>query len=267
MSCQSTASAGVAAESLEEELGVALFERGGRGLELTPTGTDLVGHVKTMGEAANRLSLSASGQAQSIEGSICISATESAAALMLPPMIRELRDLHPDIEIEIIASSETSDLKRREADIAIRAFRPTQPDLIARRIGSFGWCLYASPDYLRRIGNPRKPEELSKATFLAFDRDERWPNALRELGLTVTRANFGVITENHLVHWEFVKQGIGIGVMPAVIGDAEPSVTRALDSFGPLPTEVWLVAHRELRTSRRVRTVFDFLAGKLSELT
>ncbi len=250
--------------ALEEELGVALFERGARGLELTPTGTELVEHVRAMGDAATRLSLSASGQSQSIEGSICVTATEVVAAYVLPPIVRELRLEHPGIEVEIIASNETSDLTRREADIAIRAFRPTQQDLIAKRIGDMDVYLYASSAYLDTLGDPSKPEDLADATFIGVDRTDRYPAALRELGLPVTRRNFAIITGSHLAHWELVKHGAGIGVMPAIIGDAEPKVQRALPELPSMPVEGWLVAHRELRSSRRVRTVFDFLAERLT---
>jgi DNA-binding transcriptional LysR family regulator len=121
--------------ALEQELGVALFEHSGRGLELTPSGIDLVEHVRAMGDAASRLSLSASGQSKSLEGNICMTATEVTAAFALPPIIAKLRRIEPGIEIELIASNSTSDLKRREADIAIRSFRPTQRDLIAKKVG------------------------------------------------------------------------------------------------------------------------------------
>ena len=77
--------------SLERELGVALFERAGRGLELTPSGLDLLEHVRAMGDAATNLSLAATGQSDSLEGSICITATEAMAAFDLPPIIHKLR--------------------------------------------------------------------------------------------------------------------------------------------------------------------------------
>lgn len=250
--------------ALETELGVALFERGGRGLELTPSGLDLLEHVRAMGDAASRFSLTASGQSTSIEGGICITATEVTAAFVLPPILGRLRQLEPGIEIELIASNSTSDLKRREADIAIRAFRPTQPDLIAKRVRGASFHPYASSDYLRRIGNPTSPEDLSDADFFGFDRTNQLIDAFNERGITLTLRNFPVITENHLVQWELVKQGLGIGFMAEDVGDAEPGVERVLPGLDPFPVEVWLVAHRELKTSRRVRMVFDFLAAELA---
>ncbi len=251
--------------ALEEELGVPLFERGGRGMALTPNGLDLLDHVRAMGEAANRLSLSASGQSTSLEGNVCITATEITAAYLLPPVVRKLRRLEPGITVEIVASNSASDLKRREADIAIRIFRPTQPDLVAKRIRGMQARLYATPGYLATLGNPRTAADLADADFLGFDRTDRFIAVLREAGLDVTSRQFPVITENHLVQWELVKQGMGIGPMVTDVGDHEPLVRPALPDLLPFRGEVWLVAHRELRTSRRIRRVFDFLAEELAE--
>ncbi|MDH3475399.1 MAG: substrate-binding domain-containing protein, partial [Rhodospirillales bacterium] len=87
---------------------------------------------------------------------------------------------------------------------------------------------------------------------------------LNSLGFSLTGRNFPVLTGSHLVHWELVKQGLGVGVMPIRTGDAEPLVRRILPTMDPIEVPVWLVAHRELRTSRRVRLVFDFLFDELS---
>ncbi len=251
--------------ALEEELGLALFERGSRGLALTPGGLSLLEHARAMGEAASALSLTASGQSQSLEGSICISATEVGAAYVLPPVLRRLRALEPRIDIEVVASNAASDLRRREADIALRAFRPPQPDLIARRLGDVPVYAYASPAYLAALGHPRRPADFGDAVFIRFNRAPELPEALRGMGLPLTERNFSLTAENHLVQWELVKAGLGIGLMPASIGDAEPAVQRILEDLPPLMTALWLVTHRELRTNRRVRRVFDFLAIELGE--
>lgn len=250
--------------ALEQELGVALFERVGRGLALTPSGLELVEHVRAMGDAASRVSLAASGRSQSIEGTIRITATEASAVFVLPPLIAGLRRLAPGITIEIVASNAISDLRRREADIAIRAGRPTDPDLIAKKVKDDAAQLYATPAYLDSIGNPTHPAGFSRADFIGFDDNEAMLDGLNALGFALTGRNFPVLTGSHLVHWELVKQGLGIGFMQVQIGDAEPLVRRAVPTMAPLAFPVWLVAHRELRTSRRVRLVFDFLFDALS---
>lgn len=250
--------------ALEEELGVALFERGGAGLTLTAAGLDLLAHVRSMGEAATRLSLGATGQATAIEGHVCITASELISAFLLPPIIARLRREHPGIELEIIASNTARDLRRREADIAVRNFMPTQVELIATKIDDRGARLYAAPAYLKRIGNPRGPADLRHAEFIAFDRTDLMIKGLRALGVEVGPANFPVVSENHLVQWQLAKQGVGICIVMDEVGDAESAVRRVLPGLAPIPVPLWLATHRELRTSRRIRVVFDALAQGLA---
>ena len=251
-------------DALEEELGVVLFERVGRGLTLTPSGLELLDHVRAMGDAANRVSLSAAGQSQSIEGTVCIAASETYAAILLPPIIAKLRRAEPGIDIEIVTSNKASDLRRREADIAIRNFRPTEPDLVAKKIRDVPARLYAAPAYLERIGNPKLPYDLRHADFISIDNSGMFLKGLNALGLNLAQRNFPIFTENYLVMWELVKHGLGIGVLDGNIGDAEPLVRRALPELEPLMFPIWLVAHREVNTSRRIRVVFDLLAEELA---
>jgi DNA-binding transcriptional LysR family regulator len=249
--------------ALEAELGVALFERVGHGLVLTPSGLELVEHVRGMGEAASRVSLAATGKSQSIEGNVCISASEVDAAFRLPPIIAKLRHLEPGIDIEVVATNAESDLRRREADIAIRSYRPKQSHLIAKKIGDIGGGIFAAPAYLESIGNPQTAEQFSTADFIGFNRSGEFIEAMKFFGLTLTQKNFPLISENHLIQWEHVKRGLGIGVMSVDIGQLEAKVVRVLPELPALPVPVWLVAHRELHTSRRVRFVFDLLAAEL----
>lgn len=251
-------------DALESELGVVLFERLGRGLTLTPSGLELLDHVRAMGEAANAMSLAASGQSQSLEGTVCISASDVYAAFFLPPFVAGLRQAEPGIDIEIVATNAASDLQRREADIAIRSFRPTQPDLIARQVREDRGRLYGAVDYLDRIGNPKAGDDLSGIDFIGFDRTDAMIKVLGSLGVALTQENFTIVTGNQLVQWQMVIQGAGIGVMTEDIGDAEPGVARALPDHAPAVIPMWLTAHREVNTSRRVRRVFDLLAAALT---
>jgi DNA-binding transcriptional LysR family regulator len=251
--------------ALEQELGVALFERVGRGLALTASGANLLEHVRGMGEAANRVSLSASGQSQSIEGSIRITASEIIAAFILPPILEELRRAHPGVEVKLVASNTIQDLRRREADIAIRSGRPTDPDLIATRLRDTPGRLYATRAYLAKLGNPSALEGFSGADFIGFDDDGRlgFLTGLNAMGFQLTPKNLPIQTGNHMVLWELVKSGLGIGAVIEEVGDAEPLVERVLPAMPPIPVPNWLVSHREVHTSRRVRTVFDLILKHL----
>jgi DNA-binding transcriptional LysR family regulator len=252
-------------DALEEELGVVLFERVGRGFTLTPSGIELLEHVRAMGTAASRVSLAASGQSTVIEGSIRITASEIHAALLLPPIIAKLRLAQPGIRIEIIASSVSSDLPRREADIAIRNYQPTEPDLIAKKVRDLPARLYATPEYIDRIGNPKLPYDLRHADFISIDQTGVFLKGLNTLGLGLTERNFPIFSGNYLVAWEMVKQGLGIGIQDGVVGDREPLVRRVLPDLQPLIFAMWLVTHREVNTSRRVRVVYDLLAEELAK--
>jgi len=253
-------------DALEQELGVALFERIGRGLMLTPSGLELIEHARAMGEAASNLALSASGQTQSLEGSVAISASEITAVSLLPPIIARLRREYPGLLLEIVPSNDAVDLRRREADIAIRNFRPTQNDLIARKLRDDQGHFYATPEYIQSIGNPKEMQELSHAQFIGFTPQSRSEMIERfsEFGMQIDVSNIPILAGNHTTHWELCKQGLGIGIVPQRLGDNDPAVRRVLPNSTPLPFPVWLTTHRELRTSRRVRVVFDVLVEELS---
>lgn len=249
--------------ALEEELGVALFERLGRGLLLTAAGRELLAHVREMGAAAGRVSLAASGQARQVEGPIRIAASEADAAFLLPPVLADLRLRQPGIVPTLVVSNDLSDLRRREADIALRAVRPTEPELMARKIRDGRARLYAAESYLAAHGPFDSPKAATRADYIGIAEDEGFLRGLRRRGLDVPAERFRILSRNHLAHWELVKAGLGIGVMIEEVGDRTAGVARALPWLDPFVFPTWLVAHRELATSARVRTVYDHLAAAL----
>ncbi len=252
--------------ALESEIGFDLFTRRGRGLELTPNGIKLLEHVRLMGDAANQFSLSASGKSDVIEGDVSITASELLSTFMLPRMIKTLREVEPGIDIEIYSSNEIRDLNRREADIAIRSVRPTQPELIAKKLCSVRGHLYAAKNYLRQLSDPPSIAELNKANFIDTEKPGRLMTLLNSKGFNLTRKNFPVISNSHIVQWELVKQGAAISATLEEIGDNEPLVERVVTSNLPLITmDIWLVTHNEFRTNRRIRRVFDFLVSEFSD--
>jgi DNA-binding transcriptional LysR family regulator len=250
--------------ALEAQLGVSLFERVGGGLQITSSGYELLEHVRTMADAANSLSLFATGRAETIAGKVCISAVEVVGAFVLPPIIAKLRILAPNVEIELIASNDTSDLMRREADIAIRAFQPVESNLIARKIRNINGHIYGATSYLAAIKERKEPKDLASLDFLAFGKSEVMISDFSKYGFNLTPGNFPISVKNHLVQWELVKQGLGLGFMLEDAGDKEVLVERALPHATPFVMESWLVVHRELHTSRKIRVVFDLLAAELA---
>lgn len=244
--------------ALEEELGVALFERVGNNLELTEAGLDLLAHVRVMGEAAMRVSVAATGQAEAIAGNVVITASDVIGATLLAPIVGELRVAHPAIEIELVASNAIQDLRRREADIALRNVPPTQPELIGRKLRDSQVRPYASPAYLERIG----AADLSRCSFIGYERSNVMVDYLGRLGLSVTQADFPVVTENLYVQLSLARQGVGVIFVMEEAGDADPALVRVTDDFS-FPIPLWLVSHRELRTSRRIRLVWDAIVAAI----
>ncbi len=259
---QPTLSRQVAA--IEQRMGVTLFERVGKAMALTPTGLDLLEHTRAMGAAAEALGLAASGRSQAVGGVVSISATYGAAAYFLAPLVRQLRETEPTIAIEVIASDAVSDLLRREADIAIRHVKPEQPELIARLIREAEAHFYASEDWVRVHGHPRRAEEAAHLPFVGADRSGHFLAFLRQQGLPLSEANFSCYADHSLAQWSLVRHGMGIGAMVDEIARDTQGIVRVLEDVPPVRFPIWLVTHRELRTSRRIRVVFEALAKGLA---
>ncbi|MFT6308427.1 MAG: DNA-binding transcriptional LysR family regulator [Patiriisocius sp.] len=253
--------------ALEKELDVILFDRVGKQLVLTVNGLELVDYVRQMSDAATRVSMAASGRSQQLDGEVRITAIDSIAALCLPPIIKKLRECYPGISIEVLASNELSNLGQREADIAVRNVQPAHPDLVAKKICDVAARIYGSKEYLDKLGRPVTVAKLNKAEFAGYNRSDESISTLNVFGLTLTQDNFSVISENHLVQWEMTKQGITLGMMMEVVGDNEPLVERVLPDSEAIVFPIWLVAHQQLRSSKRIRAVFDLLSDSLAELS
>lgn len=258
---QPTLSRQVAA--IERELGVTLFERVGKSMALTTTGMDLLEHARAMGAAANALGLAASGRSQAVGGVVSVSATDAVAALLLPDLMRRLREQEPGIAIEVISSNAMSDLLRREADIAIRHVKPEQPELIARLVREATACFYASEEFVRVHGHPRNAGDAAPLPFVGSDRGGQYLGFLQRHGLPLTDANFSCYADHSVTSFELMRKGLGIGAMMDDIARDVPGIVRVLDDLPPVVFPIWLVTHRELRTARRIRVVFDALAQGL----
>lgn len=258
---QPTLSRQVAA--IEQRMGVTLFERVGKSMVLTPTGMDLLEHARAMGAAADALSLAATGRSQAVGGVVSVSASDVVAAVLLPPLVKQLREREPGIAVEVIPSNALSDLLRREADIAVRHVKPEQPELIARFIREATAHFYASEAWVKTHGHPRTAEDAAHLPFVGSDRHGRYLGYLRMHGLNLSEANFSCYADHTVTHWALVQQGLGIGAMMEEIARDMPGLVRVLDDLPPIRFPVWLVTHRELRTSRRIRVVFEALAEGL----
>jgi len=260
---QPTLSRQVAA--LEQEIGVTLFKRIGQKLELTQSGIELLTAARKMGEAAQDFSLAATGHSQALEGTVVISACELDAIYRLPKIIAQLRKAEPGISIEVIVTNETSDLKRREADIAIRSFRPTQPDLIAKKLGEERIWLYGTAAYLQPYSDKILLSDIKTIQVIGFNDSTVMIDQLNQFGWKLSKDNIKLITEFQPMQLSLCKESLGLIYLPQDIGDKEPQLERAFEHKGPtMHLPIWIVCHQELHTNLRIRRVFDFVAEKLT---
>ncbi len=250
---------------LERQLGATLFERRGRGLAPTASALAIAEHARLMDDSAQTIARKLTGLERDLRGSVRVSASQVIAAQLLPGIIRAMRRQVPGVAIDIVASNRFSNLLRREADIAIRMARPQQSSLIAKRIGSVDFGVYASEAYLTRHTAPRTAQELLCHELIGFDQDEQIIHGMRAAGLPVTRESFHVRSDDHLVYWQCLVAGVGIGFAATWLADREPRLHRLLPELPIRPLPVWLAVHREIRSSLRVRAAFDFLAAALPE--
>ncbi|MGJ8692736.1 MAG: LysR family transcriptional regulator [Thalassotalea sp.] len=253
--------------ALETELKVTLFERVGQRLVLTQSGLELLEHAREMGSSVLAFSLAASGQSKQIEGTVVVSVGELTAAYIMPKIISKLRHEEPGITIEVVVTNEPSDLKRREADIAIRSFHPKQNDLIAKKVGDEVIWMYATEKYLDTQPKISNFSELTDVQIIGFDRSSSVTDILNQQGWNLSKQNFSIITSFQLLQLELAKEDQGLIFFPEQMGDVEPKLIRAYENMGPIMTlPVWLVCHKELRTSLRVRRVFDFISTELQDI-
>lgn len=252
--------------ALEESLGVLLFDRAGRSLSLTQTGRDLLSHVRMMGQGATGVSLSASGHSEAFEGKVSVTAFDGAAAYLLPAVLERLQSSAPGVQVDLIASNVVEDIQRRDADIALRHVRPEQPDLVAKRLPDFAASLYASTDWLDRHGRPQTGQDLKDAPLIGYTKPGSMFADLQARGVPMTERNVRFATDSTVVAWELVKSGLGIGMYMREVAAVTPGIELVLPDFPPIPVPIWIVTHRELHTSRRIRLVFDLLAESISKL-
>ncbi|KUJ82306.1 LysR family transcriptional regulator [Ruegeria profundi] len=260
---QSQPTVGRQVAALEHSLGVTLFERVGKSLNLTSAGEELLVHVREMADVANRISITATSQSNTIEGQVRITASDVMSVYQLPPIIKQIREMAPRLEIDVVAANDLRDIQRREADIAIRHVRPTQPDLIAKLVAEANAHFYAASSYLDQVGRPKTEEDLAKLDFVGFGDVTTMIGLLNSAGIPVTAQNFRTGSKTGIVAWELVRHGLGISVMADDVAAMTPGVERVLPSREPFKFPIWLTTHSELHTARRIRLVFDHLAKQL----
>jgi len=253
-------------ESLENDLGFKLFERGQTGSRLTEAGQTLIADAELVERAAIRFANQAAGQMRGVSGALRLTTNELVANTMVIPGLVEFRKVHPDVQVDLVITDRSLDLENGEADLAIRTTQALAvSDLVARKICDHDMALYCSRDYAARRGAPSSPADLRDhdlidvATELGEMPAASW--MMRHSGgkVPVTRSN----SMSSLVH--AVKAGLGIGALPCTIGDPDRDLVRCSEPIEEARVSSWIVTRRELKDIPRVRAFIDFMAPYLQQ--
>jgi DNA-binding transcriptional LysR family regulator len=250
--------------SLEEAIGEPLFLR--RSNSLTPTDRALVlfERASVMEEAAFAVERDVAGGRDrgAIEGTVRLSVPEVFGNHLLPPVLARFHQVLPGVAVELIATNSTNDLLRREADIAVRLYRPRQPDLVMAIVGKVHVGLYATPDYLQRFGKIESLHEFSKHRLIGEDQGDRLIKAMVDFGLAVKRSDFVFRSDSILAQIAATEAGLGLGAGMTLAFD-KAKVVRVLPDAINIPFDVHVVAHADLHRSRLMRALFDHLVAEL----
>lgn len=252
-------------ELLEDMLSVALFTRSPTGLIPTAAALALLPHALAMEAAAAALLRAASGATGIDKGAVRISASEATGTHIVIPILASIRAHHPGIEFEMVLNNRSDDLLRRDADIAVRMFRPEQSALIARRLGVAAIGLYAHKSYVARRGLPRTLDELRTFDLIGFDRDDISFRAVAK-NPTITRDYFTFRSDSDLACHAALLAGLGIGGIQVQVARNNSDLIPVLEDAISFPLEAWLVMHEDQRDIRPVRLVFDALANGLAAI-
>ena len=244
-------------QALERRLGAKLFDRHRHGMEVTPAARGVLVQAESMLSNATAIERHLAGLDREMSGVVRIASTEGIAAHWLVPRLGQLRRTHPDIIVQVIASDQVLDLATRQADLAIRFFRPTSNQLVAARVGQFNMSIFAAPSYIEQYGLPQKLEDLREHHIVdhtvlhALPAMKPWTEVVERSLSVVLRTN------SSYAAMEAVAVGYGISVFPDYVSKMSNLVAAPIDL--KIVRDVWLVSHEETNKGARIRTVIDYV--------
>ncbi len=254
--------------ALEEALGSKLFERLATGYRPTDSGQRLLETAERMETEALALDRDLSGRDTRLTGNLRVTASETLAFGVLTGEIAFFRARHPGILVELVVDNRVLDLSRREADVAFRATRPAQGDLFGRKLADIAWRFYAAPAYLVAHGKPRILRDLDKHLLIGWGEATQPTKAAAWLARNLPAATIGYRTGSLVNQLMAAKAGIGLALLPSYLGNADAALMPVLATLTDLRTELWLVTHRSLKDTARVRAFMEIVGdGVKKQLT
>lgn len=256
---QSQPTVGRHIKDLEDQLGAELFLRHPRGLSLSQLGEEILPMARQMQVAMAQISVQAEAGSAQIAGTVRIACSVFAAHHVLPPVVAQLRSAEPEISIVLQPSDDSENLTFREADIAVRMYRPRQLDLVTRRIADIDMGTFAAKSYIQRRGAPTTIQELFDHDVVGYDQSPLMVRAMRDMGHEITPEAFAVRTDNQSAYWELVRTGCGIGFTQAHLGRSDPMMQELNLGIDIPALPIWLTARQDVRRIPRVDRIWDLL--------
>lgn len=246
-------------QALEEDLGVRLLEKMSEGYGLTVEGERVLGVARQTEQGVQFLEREILGKDTKLSGEIRVTMPDAVAICLVNEDLADFSRLYPEIDLEITTSYEFLSLTKREADVAIRLTETQTEAAIARRVGRCAMAAYASIDYFRRHDPDEEP---SNCRWIGWDSDERFPQWVldSEYPEIPARGRVG----NAVLQLHAAKAGMGIVALHCFMADPEPDLKHLSRSKPKLsPRGIWLLPHRDLRKTARIRTFLDFMAAAI----
>jgi len=250
-------------DTLEASLSSTLFTRAPDGLRPTALARELLPCAEAMATAAEHAVRVATGEEQEAHGTVRLSASQIIGGEVLPAILAEFCEQNPRINIELVLNNQQDDLLKRAADIAVRMVRPTQPSLLAKRLGRVDIGMFAHQRYAKLKGLPRSVSELSNHTLIGPDRDPSIVRLMAQRGLEFNPNDFALRTDSDLAQLGALRAGFGIGGCHLGIARRDAALVPVLADQIHFSLDMWLVTHADLRSNRRVMTLFKYLATEL----
>lgn len=253
-------------DNLEQALAEPLFVRSQDGLMPTPLALTLKPKAETMSMSAHALKRLAKTQGSRLKGTVRITASEIVGVEILPSILHQFRNEHPDVDLELVLNNAQDDLLNQDADIAVRMVRPQQKRLLAKKIGKVSIGLFAHRNYLNNRELPKGMVELADYHLIGIDRDiERW-NKISIAGRSITANHLSFRCDSDIGQLAALRQGLGIGACQKKIAEKEDDLIAILPNQISFDLEMWVVMHEDLKTHGSYRAVFNHFVEQLTRL-
>jgi DNA-binding transcriptional LysR family regulator len=254
-------------QELEKQLGCELVRRHPTGYRLTEMGEYMRAHAMRVETTIADFERAVSAKSNETRGTVKVTCPEALGARLIGGrLIEKFNSRYPDLKIEFVMSDKILELGSGEADIAIRTRRPTENALIGRKIADSPWALYASKSYVARYGTIENADQIDGRSVVILDGALSDHPAMKWLKTVAPNAHVAARADSIAALLPSVKSGAGIALMPARVGENERDLVRILDIRAEMVAPVYLLTHRDLRRTPRVRAFFDFIIEHLEEV-